>query len=99
VSPAPDLTNGHALGVGPGANGDGRRKPKRAAPTRAILGTEASAALRAQLLADLASLEMGEDLDRWAHNCLPAKNTLTADDARWVAEAFQARLRDVERQR
>ena len=92
VIPAPDPANGHALGVGPGANGDGRRKPKRAPPTRATLGTEASAALRDQLLADLAGAGMAEDLDRWAHNCLPAKNTLTGDDARLVEEAFQAKL-------
>ena len=30
VNPIPDPANGHALGVGPGAKGDGRRKPKRA---------------------------------------------------------------------
>jgi hypothetical protein len=82
VNPAPDPANGHAPGVGPGANGDGRRKPKRAAPTRATLATEASAALREQLLTDLAGAVTGVDLDRWAHTCLPAKNTLTADDAR-----------------
>jgi hypothetical protein len=92
VGPAPDPADGHALSIGPGANGDGRRKPKRAAPTRATLGTEASAALREQLLTELAEAVMGADLDRWARNCLPAKNTLTADDARLVEEAFQAKL-------
>jgi ERF superfamily len=89
VIPAPDPANGHALGVGPAANGDGRRKPRRA---RATLGTEASVALREQLLAKLTGLAMGEDLDRWAHNTLLAKNTLTAHDARLVEEAFQAKL-------
>ena len=73
MGPAPDPANGHALDPGHGANGDRRRKPKRAAPTRTTLGTEASVALRDQLLADLACLGMGEDLDRWAHNGLPAK--------------------------
>ena len=91
MGPAPDPANGHALGVGPGANGDRRRKPKRAAPTRTTLGTEASAALREQLLTDLAGAVMGVDLDRWVHTCLPDKNTLTADDARLVEEAFQAK--------
>jgi ERF superfamily len=95
VSPAPEPGNGHALGIGPGANGDRPRKPKRAPPTRATLGTEASEALREQLLAELAGAGIGEDLDRWAHTCLPAKNTLTAHDARRVEEAFQTRLRDV----
>jgi hypothetical protein len=92
VSPAPDPAHGHALGIGPGANGDGRRKPKRAAPTRATLGTEASEALCAELLAELAGAGIGEELDRWAHTCLPAKNTLTAHDARRIEEAFQAKL-------
>jgi hypothetical protein len=92
VSPALEPGNGHAVGIGPGANGDRPRKPKRAPPTRATLGTEASAALREQLLANLAGAVMGADLGCWAHNCLPAKNTLTADDARRVEEAFQAKL-------
>jgi hypothetical protein len=92
VSPAPDLANGRALGIGPGANGDGRRKPKRAAPIRATLGTQASGSLREQLLTGLAGAGVGVDLDRWAHNCLPVKNTLTADDARRVEKAFQAKL-------
>jgi ERF superfamily len=92
VSPAPDPAQGHALDPGRGANGDGRRKPRRAPPTRATLGAEASAALREQLLANLAGAVMGADLGCWAHNCLPAKNTLTADDARRVEEAFQAKL-------
>jgi hypothetical protein len=28
----------------------------------------------------------------WAHSCLPTKNTLTANDARLVEEAFQSKL-------
>jgi len=92
VGPAPEPGNGHALGIGPGANGDRPRKPKRAPPIWATLGSEASEALREQLLAELAGAGMGEDLDRWAHTCLPAKNTLTAHDARRVEEAFQAKL-------
>jgi hypothetical protein len=92
VGPAPEPGNGQVLGIGPGANGDRPRKPKRAPPTRATLGTEASEALRKQLLAELAGAGIGEELDRWAHTCLPAKNTLTAHDARRVEEAFQAKL-------
>jgi hypothetical protein len=92
VSPAPDQMNGHALGIGSGANGDRRRKPRRAPPTRTTLGIEASAALREQLQAELVGLSLIDDLDRWAHSCLPAKNTLTAEDARLVEEAFQAKL-------
>ena len=43
-SPAPDPANGHALGVGPAANGDGRPKPRRAQP-RATLGGSKSGAI------------------------------------------------------
>ena len=75
----------------PGANGEGRRKPRRA-PSRATLEPEASAALREQLLADLAGLAGPKELDRWAQSCLPTKNTLTATDARLVEEAFQGKL-------
>ena len=67
----------------PGAGRQRRWTAKTAAAPRSRLPLEpeASAALRDQLLADLASLAFGpEDLDRWwAQNCLPAKNTLTAD--------------------
>jgi hypothetical protein len=88
----PDQANGHALDLGRRANGDGRRQR---APSRATLEPEASAALRDQLLAGLADLARTEDLDRWAHRCLPAKNTLATDDARRVEEAFQLKLNDV----
>jgi hypothetical protein len=94
ANPGLDKTNGYGLDPGRGANGDGRRKPRRA-PSRATLEPEASTALREQLLTDLAGLVRLEDLDRWAQNCLPAKNTLTAADARLVEEAFQGVLNAV----
>ena len=37
-------------------------------------------------------LKDGDDLALWAHRRLPAKNTLTADDARAVEAAYQAAL-------
>ena len=62
---------------------------------------EPSAALRDQLVAEIADLKDGDDLALWAHRRLPAKNTLTADDARAVEAAYQAALdaakRDVQR--
>ena len=92
ATPNPGQANGHAMTApGPGANGEGRRKPRRA-PSRATLEPEASAALREQLLADLAGLAGPKELDRWAQSCLPTKNTLTANDARLVEEAFQGKL-------
>jgi hypothetical protein len=91
ANPGPDKMNGHGLDPGQGANGDGRRKPRKT-PSRATLEPEASAALREQLLAGLAGLNGPEDLDRWAQTCLPAKNTLTSNDARQVEQTFQGVL-------
>jgi hypothetical protein len=90
-SPTPEQANRHTLDLGPVTVGEPRRKPRRASspPT---LGPDASAALRQQLLNDLAGLTIIEELDRWAQNSLPAKNSLTANDARRVEEAFQAKL-------
>jgi hypothetical protein len=59
---------------------------------RPVLATEPSAALRDQLIAEINELKDGEALALWAHRCLPAKNTLTADDARAVEAACQATL-------
>jgi len=57
-----------------------------------VLATDASAALRDQLIAEMQQLKDGEELALWAHRQLPAKNTLTADDARAVETACQGVL-------
>ena len=66
-----------------------------------VLAPEASAALRDQLVAEIQNLNDGDDLALWAHRRLPAKNQLTADDARNIEVAYQAMLdatnRDVQR--
>jgi hypothetical protein len=54
-----------------------------------VLTTEPSATLRHQLVAEIHELKDGDDLALWAHRRLPAKNTLTADDARAVEAAYQ----------
>jgi hypothetical protein len=64
-------------------------KPRQPIP---ILVAGASAALRDQLVADIVSFKEDEDLALWAHRILPAKNTLTADDARSVEAAYQVVL-------
>jgi hypothetical protein len=48
--------------------------------------------LRDQLIAEINELKDGEALALWAHRYLPAKNTLTADDARTVENACQTVL-------
>jgi hypothetical protein len=56
------------------------------------LGPEASAQVRDRLLAELNDLGSGDDAALWAHQSLPAKNGLAADDARQVEDAFQCVL-------
>jgi len=53
-------------------------------PSRPVLAAEPSAALRDQLTAEIQTLKDGEEIALWAHQRLPAKNTLTTDDARAV---------------
>src|SRR5207248_411016 len=50
------------------------------------------AALGAQLIAEICELQDGDNLARWAHRRLPAKNTLMTDDARAVESAYAAAL-------
>jgi hypothetical protein len=64
----------------------------QANPSNPMLGTEASIALRDQLLTELKEIGSAEEAANWAHRALGAKNSLTAADARQVEAAFQARL-------
>jgi hypothetical protein len=61
-------------------------------PRQPVLATEPSAALRDQLIAEIHDLEDGEELALWAHRRLPAKNTLTTEDARAVETSCRAVL-------
>jgi hypothetical protein len=65
---------------------------------KSILAVEASARLRDQLIAEICDLKHGDDLALWAHRRLPAKNTLTADDARAVEVAYEAVLNTSDQQ-
>jgi hypothetical protein len=64
------------------------RKPSRNLHTPA-LDPATSQQLRDQLLAEIRSLQNGDDLALWAHRRLPAKNTLLADDARIVEASYR----------
>jgi ERF superfamily len=61
-------------------------------PCRQILKTEASAALRDQLTAQLQDLKSSDEAAHWAHRVIGIKNTLTADDAEHVEQAFQLKI-------
>ena len=43
----------------------------------------------------MAAINSADEAAAWAHRNLPAKNTLTAADAKMVEERFQARLNTI----
>jgi hypothetical protein len=75
----PKPGNGRLLGAT-------KRKPAE------LLDPERSAALRDKLLAEIANLASAELAVTWANGALAAKNTLVADDARRLEEAFEQKL-------
>jgi len=71
-------------------------KPPRGALHKPLLTAEPSAALRDQLIAEIAGLKTADELAVWAHRRLAAKNTLTAEDARLVEAAYAELLHTVD---
>ena len=65
-------------------------------PAKPILGAEASATLRDQLVEELKAISSSDDAAIWAHRILGAKNSLTEVDARQVEDAFRAKLATLE---
>jgi len=59
------------------------------------LDPEQSAALREKLLAGLGTITSADLATAWAHEALPAKNGLTATDAKLVEDAFERRLSEL----
>src|SRR5207245_3295673 len=59
---------------------------------RSVLGVQLSASLRESLIEQMAAINSADEAAAWAHRNLPAKNTLTAADAKIVEERFRARL-------
>jgi hypothetical protein len=87
--------NGHSAGpattTGPvTTNGPHRKLLSR--PAKPVLAADASAALRDQLLAEMANMTAAEELSGWAHRSLLAKNKLTSADAQLVERAFGSKL-------
>jgi hypothetical protein len=56
------------------------------------LPADKSAVRRDQLIKQLAGLGSMNEIDHWAHQVLPVKNSLTATDAQLVESAFQTKL-------
>jgi hypothetical protein len=81
--------NEQAAGTQPRAPSN-EKSPNSAA--RTVLGIQLSASLRESLIEQMAAINSAEEAAAWAHRSLPAKNTLTAADAKIVEERFRARL-------
>jgi hypothetical protein len=71
-------------------NGRIRCGAKPASPT--VLLTDESAAVRDRLLREISELASQDSAATWAGEALPAKNTLTAADAKLVEDAFEWKL-------
>jgi ERF superfamily len=82
-------SNGQAA-AGQRAAAGGGKPPGPSA--RSVLGEQLSASLRESLIEQMAAINSEDEAAGWAHRNLPAKNTLTAADAKMVEERFQARL-------
>src|SRR4249919_2553484 len=59
---------------------------------RTVLGVQLSASLRESLIEQMAAINSADEAAAWAQRNLPAKNTLTAADAKIVEERFRAKL-------
>jgi ERF superfamily len=81
-------SNGRAVVADRSARGGG--KPSLA--SKPVLTLEKSAILRERLLEELVAIDSADEAAVWAQRSLPAKNTLTAADAKIVEERFQATL-------
>jgi hypothetical protein len=98
VDPSPAVRDAPDLSL----SGQNARKPPNGSvhkprPAKPVLPAEPSATLRDQLVAEIHDLKGDDDLALWAHRRLPAKNSLTADDARAVEAAYQAKLEPTNR--
>ena len=92
IEPSPAIS----VSVDAGQWKENRGKPPSGSihrPAKAkTLMSESSAVLRDELVVEIGQLKSEDDFARWAHRRLPAKNTLTAQDAGVVETAYLAAL-------
>jgi hypothetical protein len=81
---AGQASNGHVHAGGV----SGARRRGFVPPTAPVLSQEQSALQRDRLLAELSDLRSDDEAAIWAHQSLPAKNTLTVADAQLVEDGF-----------
>jgi hypothetical protein len=85
---AGQTSNGHVHAAGV----SGARRRALVPPTGPVLAAEQSALQRDRLLEEMNSLRSSDEAAIWAHQSLPAKNTLTAADAQLVEDRFRIKL-------
>jgi len=91
-SPNGQGSNGHAAEKSAVVPVAVARKNPQSRPPRRALSPEQSANLRDRLLIELEALRSADEAAAWAQRSLPAKNTLTNDDAESIEALFQAKL-------
>lgn len=72
--------------------GNGKNRAEVKTSTPKVLLADESAALRDRLLSEIAGLVSQDRAASWAGEALPAKNTLTAGNAKLVEDAFEQKL-------
>ena len=80
------------LQIPPQTRGNGKIRGAAKTASLTVLLTDESAALRDRLLGEIACLASQDRAASWAVEALPAKNTLTAGDAKLVEDAFEQKL-------
>jgi ERF superfamily len=75
--------------------GNGYARAGRKGRIAITLEPEQSATVREKLLTELATITSADLATAWAHEALPAKNGLTATDAKLVEDAFERRLSEL----
>ena len=95
-TPDPETAKGHGNGQLNGAqpkySSRGVRDSNVRTQAKPILEAKASAQLRDRLIAEISELGSSDEAAIWAHKMLAEKNTLIAEDAQVLEEAFQGRL-------
>src|SRR5262249_19752581 len=83
-----------ALKLPPRSHGGGRVRDAAMAKSASVplLAPDQSVVLRDRLLNEIANLPSPESATEWAKGAMAAKNRLTAEDAKFVADAFEHRL-------
>jgi ERF superfamily len=82
-------SNGQAAAARRTAPSDGKLPEPSA---KSVLGVQLSASLRESLTEQLATINSADEAALWAQRHMPAKNTLTAADAKMLEERFKAKL-------